>query len=140
METDDVKDFGLWMEPITHPPDNPLPNTADMDNEAEEMYSDYPADYCLPTTRQQSTPASTSPEEMNLEPLVVLPSPATTGEHETPHHHIKDRLNSSLPKKLSITKDRLLQSIGHVNQDKLIKLLPQLMKEDTIHIQMDSNP
>ena len=48
---------------------------------------------------------------------------------------VKDRPNSALPKQLNINKEQLLQSIGYLHAEKLIKLLPTLVKEDTIYIQ-----
>ena len=66
--------------------------------------------------------------------LTAIPSPLIH-----PSVSIEDRPNSALPKRLNITRDRLLQSIGYLNIDKLIKLLPELVKENTIHIQSDRN-
>ena len=138
METDDVEDPPIWIEPAAHPHPSASDKPEDDDN-IEELYSDFPEDYCLPTTTQRTTALPPAPEETNLEPSSTPPVlPTTTAT--LPSRTIEERPNSSLPKKLNITKDRLLQSIGHVNPDKLIKLLPHIMKENTIHIQMDSNP
>ena len=57
-----------------------------------------------------------------------------------PRVQIEDRPNSALPKRLNISKDCLLQSIGYLDTDRLIKLLPNLVKENTIHIQTDHSP
>ena len=49
METDDAEDLASWMEPVEVPQPSPIPP----DNEdAENIYSDFPEDYRLPTTCQ----------------------------------------------------------------------------------------
>ena len=137
METDNVEDFASWMEPVEGPPLSPIPT---IDEDTEDMYSDFPEDYHLPTSHQPSIPVTVAPEETNLDSTPAALLPATRNEVSTaPTRQVEDRPNLSLQKKMNITRDCLLQSIRHVNPDKLIKLLTTVMKEDTIHIQMDTN-
>ena len=123
----------------------PNPQPVKDDNKAVEMYSNFPEDYRVPTIIQHTLPTPRAAHDTNFEPRSENLTPAHTSivaEDATtsPRPPVEDRPNCSLPKRLNITRDRFLQSIGHINLDKLIRLLPQLMKENTIHIQQDSNP
>ena len=131
-----ILDFG----PINTP--HPLPHTIlddDDDESVEEVYTDFVEDradaFRIKTVSQHSDPLP--PVDCNDTNIDMECDPAS---RDDPTISIEDRPNSALPKKLNITRDRLLQSIGYLNIDQLVKLLPDLVKDHTIHIQSDRNP
>ena len=140
---DNLQDWMTLVTPIPGQPPSLSPQ--EEDDDAEELYNDFAKDYWLPTTCQHSQPALSTAIKTNYNSAEHQSNPTATSLPANvtatlpPRQATEDRLNSSLPKKLGITKDHLLQSIGHINLDKLIKLLPQLVKADTILIQMDTN-
>ena len=137
-----------WMTPLDdqQTPPNPPPEDGD---DIKELYSDFTADTInenrRPPTVQRTSPVAIDPSETNIDTTNTQLNPENcepiqTNIQDTPRVSIEDRPNSALPKRLNITKERLLQSIGYLDADKLIKLLPTLVKEETIHIQGDSSP
>ena len=142
-------DLSSWMSPVEDPQQTVTDIPSEDDENIQELYSDFTADtqgaHHRSPTIQRTSPISTDPSETNIDisttnlhPTDCEPVP--TNIQNTPRVPIEDRPNSALPKRLNITKDWLLQSIGYLDTEKLIKLLPTLVKNDTIHIQGDASP
>ena len=95
----------------------------------------------LPKPSTPSTSPSPSPVLSPPSPIAnsITPSSPSTVP-AVPPLPVEARPNSALPKRLNITTDRLLQSIGFLKPDRLLKLLPTLFPPDTIHIQEDVSP
>ena len=142
-------DLSSWMTPIglQHAPHNATP--PEDDNNIDDIYSDFEEEnhdvHCSPPTIQRTSPVTIDPSETNIDTSTMHLHPANcepvpTNLQDTPRVSIEDRPNSAFPKGLNITKEQLLQSIGYLDTEKLIKLLLTLAKEDTIHIQGDASP
>ena len=114
---DDI-DLSDWMSPT----DNPEPNSVppDDDDTIQEMYKDFESDifmedkHRISTSVQRTSPLPTDPVHTNIDPYATIlqptdSEPTPTNVQELPRVPIEDRPNSALPKRLNITKERLLQ-------------------------------
>ena len=139
----DVEDYLEFIAPTETMPSTPATDPEHEDN-IIEVYTDYPFAPAGRPTTQRSDALSTAPSDTNLshqhpQNPTNFKSHLTNSESK-PRLSIEDSPNTALPKTLRISKHQLLQSIGFLSHNDVIKNISKIAKKGTIELTSDYSP